>query len=90
MPALIPTPDDLARMTPAQKAKVRRAIARIALELDHAAADICNAAAAQRQAERQAWGEAIRAQARHLHTLTTPEPDHVTAARRRALLEATK
>ena len=83
MPALIPTPDDLARMTPAQKAKVRRAIARIALELD-------NAAAAQRQAERQAWGEAIRAQARHLHTLTTPEPDHVTAARRRALLEATK
>lgn len=90
MPALVPTPDDLARMTPAQKAKARRAIARIALQLDQAAADICNAAAAQRQAERQAWGEAIRAQARHLHTLTTPEPDHITAARRRALIEATK
>ena len=90
MPALIPTPDDLARMTPSQKARARRAIARIALELDQAAADICNAAAAQRQAERAAWGEAIRAQARHLHSLTTPEPDHVTAARRRALIEATK
>ena len=90
MPALVPTPDDLARMTPSQKARARRAIARIALELDAAAADICNAAAAQRQAERAAWGETIRAQARHLHTLTTPEPDHVTAARRRALLEATK
>ena len=90
MPALVPTPDDLARMTPAQKARARRAIARIALELDQAAADMCNAAAAQRQAERQAWGEAIRAQARHLQSLTTPEPDHVTAARCRTLLEATK
>lgn len=90
MPALVPTPEDLARMTPAQKAKVRRAIARIALELDQAAADICNATHAQRAAERRAWGEAIRAQARHLHSLTTPEPDHVTAARRRALLKATE
>ena len=90
MPALVPTPEDLARMTPAQKAKVRRAIARIALELDQAAAGICNAAEAQRAAERRAWGEAIRAQARHLHALTATEPDHVTAARRRTLLEATK
>lgn len=90
MPQLVPTKDDLDRMTPAQKARARRAIARIALELDQAAADICNTAAAQRAAERHAWGEAIRAQARHLQALTTPEPDHVTAARRRTLLDATK
>ena len=37
MPALIPTPDDLARMTPAQRAKIRRFIAQVALELDDAA-----------------------------------------------------
>ena len=90
MPALVPTPDDLARMTPAQKAKVRRAIARIALELDQAAADLIDVAAAQRAADLQAWGERIRAHARHLQAIRTPEPPHVTAARRRALLEATK
>ena len=47
MPALIPTPDELTRMTPAQKSKVRRAIARIALELDQAAADLINTNEAQ-------------------------------------------
>ena len=90
MPALIPTPDDLARMTPAQKAKVRRAIARIALELDQAAADICDAAVAQRSRDLAAWGERIRAHARHLHALRTPEPPHVIEARRRTLLDATR
>jgi hypothetical protein len=90
MPALIPTPDDLARMTPAQKAKVRRAIARIALELDAAAADLIDAAAAQRALELAEWGERIRTHARHLHALRTPEPPHVTEARRRTLLEATR
>ena len=90
MPALIPTPDDLARMTPAQKAKVRRAVARIALELDQAAADICDAAAAQRSRDLAAWGERIRAHARDLHALRTPEPPHVIEARRRTLLDATR
>ena len=90
MPALIPTPDDLARMTPTQKAKVRRAIARIALELDQAAADICDAAHAQRSCELAEWGERIRAHARTLHAMRTPEPPHVIEARRRTLLEATK
>ena len=89
MPALVPTTDDLARMTPAQKAKVRRAIARIALELDQAAADICDAAAAQRSRELAEWGERIRAHARHLHALRTPEPPHLIEARRRTLLQAT-
>ena len=90
MPALVPTPDDLARMTPAQKAKVRRAVARIALELDQAAADICDAAHAQRSRELAEWGERIRTHARHLHAMRTPEPPHVIEARRRTLLEATK
>ena len=90
MPALIPTPDDLARMTPAQKVKVRRAIARIALELDQAAADICDAAAAQRSRDLAAWGERIRTHARHLHALTPPEPAHLIEARRRTLLDATR
>ena len=90
MPALVPTPDDLARMTPAQKAKVRRAIARIALELDQAAADLLDAAAAQRALELQAWGERIRAHARHLQAMRPPEPPHMTEARRQALLDATR
>ena len=90
MPALIPTPDELTRMTPAQKAKVRRAIARIALELDQAAADLIDVAAAQRALELQAWGERIRTHARHLHALTPPEPAHLIEARRRTLLEATR
>ena len=90
MPALIPTPDDLARMTPAQKAKVRRAIARIALELDQAAADICDAAHAQRARELAEWGEQIRTHARALQATRTPEPAHITEARRRTLIEATK
>ena len=89
MPALIPTPDDLARMTPAQKAKVRRAIARIALELDQAAADLIDVAAAQRALELQAWGERIRAHARHLQDMRPAEPLHLIEARRRTLLEAT-
>ena len=89
MPALVPTPDDLARMTPAQKAKVRRAVARIALELDQAAADICDAAAAQRSRDLAEWGERIRTHARHLHALRTPEPAHLIEERRRILLDAT-
>ena len=90
MPALIPTPDDLARMTPAQTVKVRRAIARIALELDQAAADICDAAAAQRSRDLAAWGERIRTHARHLQATRPPEPPHLVEARRRTLLEATR
>ena len=87
MPALIPTPDDLARMTPAQKAKARRAIARIALELDQAAADICDAAEAQRSRDLAAWGESVRRHARHLHAIRDPDPPHLIEARRRVLLD---
>ena len=90
MPALIPTPDDLTRMTPAQKTKIRRFIAQVALELDAAAADLVDTAAAERQRREQQWGENIRAHARTLQAMRPPEPPHVTAARRQNLLNATK
>ena len=90
MPALIPTPDDLARLTPAQKAKVRRLIARLALELDDAAADVIDLAAARRAHEVQAQGERIRAHARQLQAQRPPDPPHLVAARRQALLDATR
>jgi peptidoglycan hydrolase CwlO-like protein len=90
MPALIPTPDDLARLTPSQKAKVRRLIARLALELDEAAADVTDLAAAKRAQEQRAQGERIRAHARELQAQLPPDPPHVTAARRQALLDATR
>jgi hypothetical protein len=90
MPALIPTPDDLARMTPAQRAKIRRFIAQVALELDEHARDLINTRAAERQLREQQWGERIRQHARHLQAQLPPEPAHVTAARRQALLDNTR
>ena len=90
MPALMPTPDELARLTPAQKNKIRRFIAQVALELDQAAADLVDTAAAQRQLREQQWGENIRAHARSLEAMRPPEPAHVTEARRQTLLDATR
>ena len=90
MPFLMPTADDLARMSPAQKQRARRAIARIALELDQAAADLVDIKQAQRAADRQAFGERIRARARTLQAQRPPDPPHLTAARRRTLLDATR
>ena len=87
MPALIPTPDDLARMTPSQKAKVRRFIAQIALELDEAARDLVDVKAAERQRREQEWGERIRTHARNLQAERPPDPPHLIEARRRVLLE---
>lgn len=90
MPFLMPTADELARMSPAQKERARRAIARIALELDEAARDLVDVRHAQRAAEQQAFGERIRAHARTLQAQRPPDPPHVTAARRRTLLNATR
>jgi hypothetical protein len=90
MPALIPTPDELARMTPQQRAKIRRYIAKVATELDQAAADLVDNRAAERQRQIRTWAETTRQQARLALAQRTPEPDHVTAARRRALLDATR
>ena len=90
MPRLIPDQDDLARMTPAQKSKIRRYIARVALELDAAAADLVDLRATERQRREQQWGENIRAHARSLEAMRPPEPAHVTEARRQTLLDATR
>lgn len=90
MPALIPTPDEIDRMTPGQRAKIRRYVAQVALELDNAARDAVDAKAAQRQRDLIAWGEEQRRNARIALANLTPEPDHITAARRQALLDATR
>lgn len=90
MPRLIPDQDDLARMTPAQKSKIRRYIARVALELDAAAADLIDTRAAERQLREQQQGERIRAHARNLQAQRPPDPPHVAAARRQALLDNTR
>jgi hypothetical protein len=90
MPRLIPDQNDLARMTQAQKSKIRRYIARVALELDAAAADLIDTRAAERQLREQQQGERIRAHARNLQAQRPPDPPHVTAARRQALLDNTR
>ena len=90
MPKLVPDQDDLARMTPAQKAKIRRYIARVALELDAAAADLVDHQAAERALRNQQWGEAIRQLARNLQAQRPPDPPHITAARRQEHLDNTR
>jgi hypothetical protein len=90
MPALIPTPDDLERLTPAQRAKIRRYVARVALELDQAARDTVTLAAAERQRRQIKWGEDQRRQARTALAQLDPEPAHITAARRQQLLDNTR
>jgi hypothetical protein len=90
MPRLIPDRHDLARMSPAQKSKIRRYIARVALELDEYAGELVDVKHAQRERDLIAWGEAIRQHARNLHAARPPEPPHVTEARRQALLDATE
>jgi hypothetical protein len=90
MPALIPTPDDLARMTPTQRAKIRRFIAQVALELDEHARDLVDTRAAERQLREQQSGERIRQHARNLQAQLPPEPAHITAARRQTLLDNTR
>jgi hypothetical protein len=90
MPRLIPDQDDLARMTPAQKSKIRRYIARVALELDQAARDTVTLAAAERQRRQIKWGEDVRREARIALAQLDPEPAHITAARRQQLLDNTR
>ena len=90
MPALIPTLDDLVRMIFVQRAKIRRFIAQVALELDEHARDLIDTRAAERQLREQQWGERIRQHARNLQAQLPPEPDHITAARRQALLDNTQ
>jgi hypothetical protein len=90
MPRLIPDTNDLARMSPNQKAKVRRYIAKVALELDEYAHLTLSAQAAERHRDLVAWGEAIREHARNLQAALPPEPADVIHARRQALLNAAR
>jgi len=90
MPRIIPDRDDLARMTPAQKAKVRRYIARVALELDNYAGELVDGKQAQRERDLVAWGEAIWQHARNLEAARPPEPPHLIESRRQTLLDATR
>lgn len=82
MPALIPTPEDMKRMTPAQRARARRAVWAILAETDKYI---------QRQSRRRddaaAFGAAVRERARDLERFIPRDPPYVTAERRRQLLE---
>lgn len=83
MPRLMPTPDEIARLRPEQRVKIRRFIAQVVGEID---------GVIERENQRRlrliAFGERIRAHAQQLESERTPEPEHVTAARRQALLDA--
>ena len=84
MPQLIPTQDELARMTPRQRDRARRAVWAILAETDRYLDK-----QSQRRDDLQAWGESVRQRARDLEAYIPKDPPWVTAARRQALLEAT-
>ena len=83
MPQLIPSPDELASMRPDQRAKARRAIWAILADT-HKYVD----REARRRDRAISYGEAVREHARLLERVCPRDPAHVTAERRRLLLEA--
>ena len=84
MPQLIPTSDDLQRMTPRQRAKVRRLIWQVLVATDrHIERE------SVKRDDIKAFGEAVRQRARDLERYMPKDPPWITAARRQALLEAT-
>ena len=84
MPQVIPTRDEIVRMTPKQRDRARRLIWAILAETDrHIDRE------SQRRDDAQAFGEAVRQRARDLEAYIPKDPPGVTAARRQALLEAT-
>lgn len=85
MPVLMPTKDDLQRMTPMQRQRARRALLRIMAETDDYIA-----AEAARVAARQFDGAKIIDQARALERVTPRDRPEVIAERRRIALEATR
>lgn len=84
MPQVLPSRAELARMTPAQRAKARRAIWAILAETD---------VHIERESKRRdpavAFGQAVRERARLLERYAPRDPAYVTAERRRILIEAT-
>ena len=84
MPQVIPTRDEIVRMTPKQRDRARRLIWAILAETDrHIDRE------SQRRDDTKAFGEAARQRARDLEAYIPKDPPWVTAARRQALLEAT-
>ena len=84
MPQVIPTRDEIVRMTPKQRDRARRLIWAILAETDrHIDRE------SQRRDDAKAFGEAVRQRARDLEAYMPKDPPWVTAARRQALLEAT-
>ncbi|MEN6301957.1 MAG: hypothetical protein ABFD96_04490 [Armatimonadia bacterium] len=85
MPRLMPTLDEVQRLRPEQRAKIRRFIDQVVREMD----DVIEREL-QRRTRLIECGERIRAHAKALEAQLTPEPEHVTAARRQALLDNTR
>jgi ApbE superfamily uncharacterized protein (UPF0280 family) len=84
MPQIIPSPDEITRMTPKQRERARRVIWAILAETDkHIDRE------SQRRDNAKAFGEAVRERARDLERYIPKDPPWITAARRQALLEAT-
>jgi hypothetical protein len=85
MPRLVPTSDEITRLRPEQRAKIRRFIAQVANDIDNVI---------ERELKRKQrlieCGERIRAHAKQLEAQRSPDPDHITAARRQALIDATR
>lgn len=84
MPQVLPSRAELARMTPAQRAKARRAIWAILAETD-----IHIERESKRRDPAVAFGQAVRDNARLMERYVPRDPDYVIAERRRILIEAT-
>ena len=85
MPMLMPTPDELARLSKAKRERIRRAVMAILLDVDDAAA------VGVRQAlSDEAFGERVRAQARELEKYAEKSPPHEIRIRRAIALESTR
>ena len=80
MPVTLPTPKELQEMSWHKRQRIQRAILRIALEADRVAA----------AETKQAFGLRVMDEARALEATTPTDPPHITASRRRALMEAIK
>ena len=83
MPLVLPTPDELRHLTAPQRDKARRAIWAILRETDERIVrEVRNVASAE------AFGEAVREQARQLERFIRRDPPWVIAERVRELMKA--
>ena len=82
-PMLIPTAPEIDAMPSLQRARARKAVARIAVETTRALDEHVDAGHLA-----AAWGERVRADARLLQAAMDPDPDDVVAARRMAAVHA--